>query len=82
MSAFIFLLKNGKISWLLQVMAVYGELAAVITALRTGSQMPISVDSLMSTTLVSLAAVESIRRAEPISIADLQQELVARPDEP
>lgn len=45
------------------------ELAAFVAALREGRDMPIAVDSLIQTTRVSLAAVESMRRGEPVPIA-------------
>ena len=47
------------------------ELAAFVRALQRGAEMPISPLSLMETTLVSLAAVESIRQARPVALAEL-----------
>lgn len=49
------------------------ELAAFVEALRTGRAMPISPESLLSTTLLSLAAVESCRRREPLGLGDVAQ---------
>ena len=45
------------------------ELAAFVEAVRTGAPMPIPLESLLATTLVSLAAVESLRRHTPIDLA-------------
>jgi len=51
------------------------ELAATVDALRQGKEMPISVESLFTTTLVSFATLESIRSGEPIAIDDIVKEL-------
>lgn len=55
------------------------ELEAFLLAVRRGEPMPILAESLVATTLVSLAASSGIRRPEPIAIADLQRELRADP---
>ena len=47
------------------------EVAAFIAAIRSAFPMPIAADSLIMTTLVALAALESIRRGEPIRLEDL-----------
>ncbi len=55
------------------------EVAAFVGALRTGTEMPIDVQSLIATTLVSLATLQSVQRGQPIEIAKLQEELLAEP---
>lgn len=45
------------------------ELAAFVEATRAGDPMPIPLESLLSTTLASLAAVESLWRHTPIDLA-------------
>jgi predicted dehydrogenase len=49
------------------------EVAAFIQAIRAGDDMPIPADSLIDTTLVSLAVLESLRRKAPVMIADLRR---------
>lgn len=51
------------------------ELRSLIQSIRCGASMPIAADSLMSTTLASYAAVRSIARREPVTIAALVAEL-------
>ena len=46
------------------------ELEAFIQALKTGGVMPIPVASLLDTTLVTLAAVDSMRSGRVIQLAD------------
>jgi len=53
------------------------ELAEFINSLRQGAPSPIDVDSLVDTTLVSFAALESIGRGEPIMLDDVRQLLTA-----
>ena len=68
--------KRPKQRKLLQADKGHGtELAAFIAALHSGADMPIGADSLVATTLVSLAALESIQRGQPISLAALENEL-------
>jgi hypothetical protein len=52
------------------------EVVAFVSALRSGQNMPIDFESLLTTTLVSLAALESIRRGELIVIEDLQNKAI------
>ena len=56
------------------------ELAAFVRAVRTGGEMPIAIDSILSTTLASLAAVASIHRRQPVDFTELESELDSRPD--
>ena len=51
------------------------ELAAVVDAMRAGRKLPIESESLFATTLVSFAALESIRSGEPVAIEDAIKEL-------
>lgn len=44
------------------------EVAAFVDAVRTGAPSPISLDSLVATTLASFAAVESLRTNEPVDL--------------
>jgi predicted dehydrogenase len=46
------------------------ELQAFVAAVRSGSAMPIAVQSLLDTTLVTLAAAESLRTGQPVQLAD------------
>jgi predicted dehydrogenase/threonine dehydrogenase-like Zn-dependent dehydrogenase len=46
------------------------EMAAFVEAVRSGGPMPIPIDSLFDTTLATLAADESLRRAGPVALAD------------
>jgi predicted dehydrogenase/threonine dehydrogenase-like Zn-dependent dehydrogenase len=46
------------------------ELQAFVTAVRSGSAMPIAVQSLLDTTLVTLAAAESLRTGQLVQLAD------------
>ncbi len=57
------------------------QLKRCIRALRLGEAMPIDVESLVTTTLVSLAALESIQRGGPVPIAELQSEVLPGPDD-
>jgi predicted dehydrogenase len=45
------------------------EMRAFVEAVRSGGPMPISVDSLLDTTLATLAVDESVRRAGPVDLA-------------
>jgi predicted dehydrogenase len=45
------------------------ELAAFIAVVRAGGEMPIAAESLVATTLVSFAALESVRCGQPVAIA-------------
>jgi predicted dehydrogenase/threonine dehydrogenase-like Zn-dependent dehydrogenase len=47
------------------------EMAAFVQAVRTGGPMPIPVDSLFDTTLATLAVDESLRRGQPVRLAEL-----------
>jgi predicted dehydrogenase/threonine dehydrogenase-like Zn-dependent dehydrogenase len=47
------------------------ELHAFISALRSGNAMPISVQSVIDTTLVTLSAIESLRKGQRIDMASL-----------
>jgi len=53
------------------------EIVAVIEAIGQGRPAPIAFDSLVDTTLVSFAAMESIGRGEPILLADARRLLAA-----
>jgi predicted dehydrogenase len=46
------------------------EMAAFVDAARTGGPMPISIDTLIDTTIATLAVEESLRRAEVVPLAD------------
>jgi hypothetical protein len=58
------------------------EVEAFIQAVRSGEDMPIKADSLIETTLVSLAVLESLRRREPVGILDLKRGLGENPPRP
>jgi predicted dehydrogenase len=47
------------------------EMTAFVEAVRSGGPMPISVDCLLDTTLATLAVDESLRRAQPLEIAEM-----------
>ena len=47
------------------------EMAAFVRAVRTASPMPISLDELLDTTLVTLAAEESLKTGRVVSLASL-----------
>jgi hypothetical protein len=49
------------------------EMKAFVDAVETGGPMPISVECLLDTTLVTLAALDSVRRGEKIMLADCWQ---------
>jgi len=55
------------------------ELAAFVRAVGRGEALPVNAASLVETTLVSFATVESIRRGEPIEIAALQAVMTGQP---
>jgi predicted dehydrogenase/threonine dehydrogenase-like Zn-dependent dehydrogenase len=57
------------------------EIAALLDSLRQGGPAPISFDSLVDTTLVSFAALESIGRGEPILLADARRLLAEESSE-
>jgi predicted dehydrogenase/threonine dehydrogenase-like Zn-dependent dehydrogenase len=46
------------------------QVRAFVRAVKSGSAMPISVDCLLDTTLVTLACAESMRRGAPVEIAE------------
>ena len=46
------------------------EMRQFVASVRDGSAMPIPVESLFDTTLVTLAAVESLRRGQSVRLAD------------
>lgn len=46
------------------------EVEAFVEAVRSGAPSPISLDSLVATTLASFAAVESLRTGRPVDIVD------------
>ncbi len=48
-----------------------GELAAFIGAVQSGGAMPIALDSLLDTTLATLAAAESARSGRPVPLAEM-----------
>ena len=52
------------------------EMRSFVEAVRTGDPMPISVDSLFDTTLVCLAAEESLRSGQPQLLIDFWEPLV------
>ena len=47
------------------------ELDAFVQALKSGGEMPIPIASLLDTTLVTLAAVDSLRKGQLVQMADL-----------
>jgi predicted dehydrogenase len=49
------------------------ELAAFVAAVAADSMMPIPVDALLTSTLVSLAAVESLRAGQPIDLPPIDK---------
>ena len=51
------------------------EMAAFIQAVRSGGQMPIPLDSLLDTTLATLAVDQSLRRGQPVHLAELWEPL-------
>ena len=51
------------------------ELVEVMQALRMGADMPIELDCLLTTTLVSFAVLQSIQHGEPVKLEDLQRQL-------
>ncbi|MBN2218456.1 MAG: bi-domain-containing oxidoreductase, partial [Pirellulales bacterium] len=53
------------------------ELSAFVESLRDGQPSPISVPSLIDTTLVTFAALASIQRGEPVALAAMRQLLRA-----
>lgn len=53
------------------------ELRAFVEAVCGGTAMPITGESLMATTVTSLAAVESIRRQQPVRCAELFEHAIA-----
>ncbi|MBN2022635.1 MAG: bi-domain-containing oxidoreductase [Pirellulales bacterium] len=53
------------------------EVKALLDALAEGGPAPIPVASLFDTTLVGIAAIQSIQRGEPVVIAALRQEVAA-----
>jgi len=55
------------------------ELAATVEAVRAGREMPIEINSLFDTTLVSLATLESIRHGKPIAVEELRRETLPSP---
>lgn len=46
------------------------ELDAFVQAVRSGGEMPISMTSILDTTLVTLAAADSLRKGRPVQMAD------------
>lgn len=46
------------------------EMHAFVSAIKSGGEMPISLDSLIDTTLVTLATAESIKTGQPVQLAD------------
>jgi len=46
------------------------EMAAFVSAVKAGGAMPISIDELFDTTLVTLAAAESMTSGQPVYLAD------------
>ena len=46
------------------------QLRAFLRAVKTGAEMPISVDCLLDTTLVTLACAESMARGMPVELAE------------
>ena len=53
------------------------EVEALVNALRRGEPSPISPESLVDTTLVSFAVLQSIQRGEPIALDALRAEVKA-----
>ncbi len=52
-------------------------LKAFLDSVRQGQASPIGVESLVDTTLVSFAALESVQRGEPIALDDMRKALSA-----
>ena len=46
------------------------EVAAFVDAVRSGAPSPISLESLVATTLATFAAVESLRTSSPVDIVE------------
>jgi predicted dehydrogenase len=46
------------------------EVTAFVDAVRSGSAMPVNIDSIFETTLATLAAEESVRRSRPVNLAE------------
>ncbi|AOY84350.1 MAG: Gfo/Idh/MocA family oxidoreductase [Moorea sp. SIO1G6] len=46
------------------------EIHAFVSAVKSGLEMPISIDSLLDTTLATLATVESLRTGQAVQLAD------------
>jgi predicted dehydrogenase/threonine dehydrogenase-like Zn-dependent dehydrogenase len=46
------------------------ELHAFVSAVKSGREMPIPLDSLLHTTLTTLAVTESLRTGQPVELAD------------
>lgn len=46
------------------------EMHAFVSAVKSGGEMPISLDSLIDTTLVTLATADSIKTGQPVQLAD------------
>ncbi|MBN1588211.1 MAG: bi-domain-containing oxidoreductase [Pirellulales bacterium] len=57
------------------------ELAEFLLTLKQGSPSPISVESLLDTTLVSLAVLQSIQRGEPIAMDSMRLALTGEGDD-
>lgn len=53
------------------------ELAAFIEAVKSGGPMPIDVEMLFTTTLATFAIVRSLQRGAPVTLAELQAEIIA-----
>ena len=56
------------------------ELTAFLEAVRTGGEMPIGIDSIFGTTLVSLAAIASKHRGRGVELSELEAELNSEPE--
>ena len=46
------------------------EMHAFVSAIKSGSEMPISLESLLDTTLTTLAAAESLNTGQPVVLSD------------
>ncbi len=46
------------------------EMDAFVSAVKSGLEMPISLDSLLDTTLATLATAESLKTGQPVQLAD------------
>jgi predicted dehydrogenase/threonine dehydrogenase-like Zn-dependent dehydrogenase len=51
------------------------ELEVFLSAVKSGAEMPISMDSLLDTTLLTLTAAESLRTGQPVQLADTWQKI-------